>query len=196
MTDAHNQPPIKKIKVACVGDSITQVYGYPQQLQSLLGDNYTVLNFGSSGSTVSLDSETPYMHYPIFWKAKTSHPDIVIIMLGTNDSQPSLQQYSGNFAADYIELIRHFENLPNKPKIWLVKPPPIFGDGNGLSTDRLNQEILPIIEAVAKKTCLPVIDVYSLFINRPDCFPYDGVHPNDEAITLITCEIFKIFSNQ
>jgi acyl-CoA thioesterase I len=183
-----NPPPSKTIKVACVGDSITEAYGYPQQLQSLLGKNYTVHNFGFSGSTVSLDSETPYMHYPVFWRAKASQPDIVIIMLGTNDAQPNLE--SRNFAGDYIKLIRHFQNLSTKPNLWLVKPPPIFSDGNGLSTDRLNHEILPCIGAVAEETGLPTIDVHSLFVNCPDCFPYDGVHPNSAAVSLIANKIY------
>ena len=34
------------IRVACVGDSITAVSGYPSDLQSMLGNNYTVGNFG------------------------------------------------------------------------------------------------------------------------------------------------------
>jgi len=190
-----NTPESKPIKVACVGDSITEVYGYPQKLQGLLGNNYTVINFGLSASTVSLDSQTPYMHYPIFWRAKASQPDIVIIMLGTNDAQPSLEQYNGNFENDYSELVRNFQTLPNEPRIWLIKPPPIFGDGNGLSTKRLNREILPKIVAVANKMQFPLIDIYSLFVNRRDCFPYDGVHPNDMAVHMIAKEIYRVITS-
>jgi acyl-CoA thioesterase I len=182
----------KTTKVACIGDSITEAYGYPEQLQNLLGSTYIVLNFGISGSTVSLDSETPYMLNPIFWKAKTSEPDIVIIMLGTNDAQSSLEEYIGNFANDYVDLIRNFQNLPNKPGIWLVKPPPIFGDGNGLSSQRLEREILPKIIAVANEIGVPLIDIYSLFVNQRDCFPNDGVHPNDIAVHMIAKEIYRV----
>ena len=49
----------KKIKVACIGNSITYGYtlparetqAYPAQLQQMLGSNYDVKNFGKSGST-------------------------------------------------------------------------------------------------------------------------------------------------
>lgn len=186
----------KIISVACVGDSITEAYGYPQELQSLLGSKYMVNNFGLSGSTVSLESQTSYMFSPVFWRAKTSQPNIVIIMLGTNDAQPSLEQYIGNFENDYIELVKHFQNLPTKPRIWLVKPPPIFGDGNGLSTRRLDLEILPKIVAVANELGIPLIDIYSIFANRRDCFPYDGVHPNDLAIHMISLEICKVITSK
>ncbi len=186
----------KVIRVACLGDSITEAYCYPQQLQSLLGSNYIVYNFGLSGSTVSLDSESSYMLSPVFWRAKTSEPDIVVIMLGTNDAQPSFEQYIGNFENDYIELVKHFQNLSTKPRIWLVKPPPIFDDGNGLSTRRLDLEIIPKIVAVSDEMGVPLIDIYSLFSNRRDCFPYDGVHPNDMAIHMISLEICKVISSR
>ena len=44
------------IRVACVGDSITQITKYTADLQAELGSNYTVGNFGVSGSTVSLST--------------------------------------------------------------------------------------------------------------------------------------------
>ncbi len=187
----NNNQTLGTIKVACVGDSITEVYGYPERLQKLLGDKYTVFNFGFCGTTVSLDSETPYMHYPVFLRAKASQPDVVIIMLGTNDAQPYLGQYGGNFVADYKELITQFQALPSKPCIWLVKPPPIFDLGNGLSENRFNDEILPQIEVVAKEMGLALVDVHSLLAKRSDCFAYDGVHPNDEAITIIADAIYQ-----
>ena len=48
------------IKVACAGNSITFGYtlqnreteSYPAQLQQMLGDKYTVGNFGKSGATL------------------------------------------------------------------------------------------------------------------------------------------------
>ena len=54
------------IKVACVGDSITQGSGaqkgksYPAQLQGLLGEGYLVGNFGVSGRTLLKKGDFPY----------------------------------------------------------------------------------------------------------------------------------------
>ena len=60
--DARRKPKVEpKIKVSCVGNSIT--YGmrlddreresYPAQLQALLGDRYEVGNFGKSCATAT-----------------------------------------------------------------------------------------------------------------------------------------------
>jgi len=57
---SHAQAAAAKIKVACVGDSITFGSGiadrdnasYPAQLQKLLGDGFEVKNFGVSGRTM------------------------------------------------------------------------------------------------------------------------------------------------
>ena len=50
----------ERIKVACVGNSVTYGYGlenretesYPSRLQALLGEEYDVRNFGHSGATL------------------------------------------------------------------------------------------------------------------------------------------------
>ena len=54
------------IHVACIGDSITEGFDYPNYLWMLLGSEYTVGNFGVGGSTVSLGSQKPYMKQPEF----------------------------------------------------------------------------------------------------------------------------------
>lgn len=48
----QNEVEALPTRVACVGDSITAITGYPSDLQSLLGPNYSVKNFGVNGSTV------------------------------------------------------------------------------------------------------------------------------------------------
>ena len=84
------------IRVACVGNSITEGHGlkdkkteaYPARLQELLGDRYFVQNFGLSGHTLMNGTDRPYMHdgkWFRFQKALASNPDIVTIKLGTND---------------------------------------------------------------------------------------------------------------
>jgi acyl-CoA thioesterase I len=196
MQKNNNPTQTKPIKVACIGDSITAGFGYPEDLQKFLGEKYTVENFGFGGATVSLDGETPYMRDTIFIEAKTSQPNIVIIMLGTNDALPNLEQYGGSFINDYITLISEFQALASKPQIWLVKPPPIFHNGTGLSTEFFEQIIIPNIEEIAEKTHLPVIDVYSALMDRLDCFPYDGVHPNSSGAVLIANEVYKALNSK
>jgi len=166
------------IRVACVGDSLTQSTEYPYNLMKKLGDDYVIRNFGAGSTTVALGSETPYMDSIMFPDAIDFKPDIVIIMLGTNDAQPSLFQFNNTFVKDYMTLIQAFQKLPSNPEIWLVLPPPIFSDQSGcISPEYFEQIIIPGIKQVANEAKLPVIDVYSLLIDHPEYFP-DGVHPD------------------
>ena len=57
----------QRVKVACVGNSVTYGYGlpdrdstaYPVQLQRMLGDGYEVGNFGKSGATLLRHGHRP-----------------------------------------------------------------------------------------------------------------------------------------
>ena len=192
-TNSQIQPRV--IKVACVGDSITANFGYPETLQELLGKNYLVGNYGLGGTTVNLDGETPYMYEPIFGEAKESKPDIVIIMLGTNDAHPDLHKYNGSFVNYYITLVNAFQNLNSKPQIWIVKSPPIVNNETGLSPEFFRQNILPKIEEVAQRTGLPLIDAYTPLLGKPEYF-IDGVHPTYEGAMLIADEVYKAISQK
>jgi lysophospholipase L1-like esterase len=192
-TNSQIQP--KVMKVACVGDSITANFGYPETLQELLGENYLVLNFGLGGTTVNLDGETPYMYETIFREAKESQPDIVIIMLGTNDAHPDLHRYNGSFVNDYMTLVTAFQNLDSKPQILIAKSPPIVNNGTGLSSEFLSQNILPKIEEVAQRTGLPLIDANTPLLDKPEYF-IDGVHPTFEGAMLIADEVYKAISQK
>jgi acyl-CoA thioesterase I len=178
------------IRVACVGDSITEGTTYPDDLYALLGSNYSVGNFGVGGASISVESEKLYINQPEFNQAKEFLPKIVIIMLGTNDATKVPTDHILNFTSDYEKLIAEFQALKSEPKIWLVKPPPIFDNGTGLSTPFFVQQIIPRIEQVANETGLPMIDVYTALITHPDYFS-DGVHPNVAGAKIIAAEIFN-----
>ena len=68
----------KKIKVACIGNSVTYGYGhenpeitsYPSQLATMLGENYEVGNFGKSGATLLRKGHRPYNEQEEFQKAQ------------------------------------------------------------------------------------------------------------------------------
>lgn len=176
------------INVACIGDSITEWSKYPETLQTMLGANYTVGNFGVAGSTVLLNSNKPYMKQSAFQEAKAFQPSIVIIMLGTNDAKANTYQSIENFADDYTKLISEYQALANKPQIWIVKPPPIFENELGLDDTNLEEGVIPRIEQVANDLSLPTIDVNLALANHSEYFG-DGVHPSLEGAELIASEI-------
>ena len=175
--------PANLIRVACVGDSITEGE-YPVHLQAILGDSYTVGNFGVSGSAVLLNSDTPYMKQPAFQNSKAFQPSIVVIMLGTNDAHETTYEPIENFQADYTRLISAYQALNSNPQIWLVTPPPIFENELNLNETNLEQGVIPQIEQVANELSLPTIDINTALINYPEYFG-DGVHPSNEGAMLI-----------
>ena len=182
--------PVKPLRVACVGDSITEGSGYPDNLRMLLGPNYTVGNFGVSGSTVSLKSDKPYMNQTAFQKAKAFQPDIVVIMLGTNDASSPTYQYLESTDDDYKQLIAEFQALPGNQEIWLVKPPPIFNSGPGPNNTNLMQGVIPTIQQVADDLNLSTIDVYTGLATHSEFFP-DGVHPDSEGAKVIATDVYE-----
>lgn len=181
-------PPPRVVQVACVGDSITYGSGYPDILQSLLGNHYSVSNFGVNGAAVTLNSSKPYMNLPVFRSAKISQPDIVVIMLGTNDAKPSNYSNINEFIADYETMIHQFQSLQSTPDIYVVEPPPIGNNTLGLSNESLVQNVIPGIDQVAENNGLSVINVYSALTNHIEYFG-DGVHPNQDGAQIIAEQI-------
>jgi acyl-CoA thioesterase-1 len=179
----------QQLRVACVGDSITEMSGYPAYTSELLGSKYLLGNFGVCGSQVLLGSDCSYMYSVAFKSAKEFQPHITVIMLGTNDACPNLEQHQGNLIEDYLMLVRGFEALVSKPKIWIAKPPPIFNEDLWLSGKVMDRIVIPAIEQIAKRAKLPLIDVYSALSDEG--YFVDGVHPNEKGARVIADVICK-----
>ena len=175
-----------------MGDSITdeQFSSYPSKLQSMLGDNYTVESFGVMGATVLFDTYWPYVYQPEFSAAKKFLPDIAVVMLGTNDARPDNFGSIDNFVADYKKIIKQIQILGTKPKIFLVKPPPIFENVVELVPENFSEEIIHRIEEVANDQNIAIIDVYSVMENHPE-YLIDGVHPNSEGASVIATQVYN-----
>ncbi len=191
----NSEKPILPLRVACVGDSITQGSGYPDDLWMLLGDSYMVENFGSGGSTALLNSGKPYMNQPAFHNAKNYLPKVVVIMLGTNDAAPVNYVNIGGFTGDYEKMVGEFQNLTSKPKIWLAIPPPILNNGSGPNSANLVDGVIPRIEQVANDLGLPLIDVYSAMNNHPEYYSTDGVHPNNAGAQTIAETVYSAITS-
>ncbi|MDE5418006.1 GDSL-type esterase/lipase family protein [Labilibaculum sp. DW002] len=178
-----------EIKVACVGDSITNGGGknqssfYPSQLDNLLGEGYQVLNCGESGATMQSDGNKPY------WNQKDLHnvfvyaPDIVVIMLGTNDSKTNNWNAS-SYERNYQLMIDTLNTLASKPQIYLCSPPPAYSSAWSISDSTIRYDVIPIVEGIAKRNNLQIIDVYNGMNQMSDLFP-DGIHPNEKGINIM-----------
>ena len=185
------------IKVACVGNSITEGAGlktpYPEALQALLGEGYEVRNYGLGGRTLLKKGDFPYWNEPKYQEAMAWNPDIVIIKLGTNDSKPQNWKYKEEFISDYIEFANSFKNLPSKPQVYVCYPVPVFEDKVGINEEVVKNEILPAIRKVAKKAKVRTIDLYTPFLGKA-ALTYDGIHPNDAGAALLAQQVYKTLS--
>ena len=66
-----------------------------------------VIPFYYSATTVSHKSPTPYMENPVYKAALAAEPDIVVILLGMNDSK--LGNFDKTmFETDYKRMIKDF----------------------------------------------------------------------------------------
>ncbi len=177
------------IRVACIGDSITRGTEYTLDLWAMLGPRYVVGDFGVSGATVSAQSLSSYANKTELITAKQFQPDIVIIMLGTNDADITLNESQASFIADYTALLSQFQLLPSKPAINIVEPPPIYASNTNLSSTIFTQTVLPGIKAVANQTNLPLIDAYTPLLGHPDYF-VDGIHPKAVGAQVIAETVY------
>ena len=152
----------------------------------MLGDQYTVGNFGVSEAAVSTHWFKPYVNESAFQESLNFAPSVVIIMLGTNDAHT--YQSGSNFASDYEDLVSANKELDSKPRVYLVKPPPIYENELELSGTNLDENVIPGIDQVADTLNLPTVDVNNALADHPEYFQ-DGVHPNSDGAMVIANEI-------
>lgn len=197
------KPAVKAepLRVACVGNSIT--YGmlvedrekncYPAVLGRMLGDGYDVRNFGHSGATLLNKGHNPYTKTKEYAEAVAFRPDIAVIHLGINDTDPrNWPNYRDEFIPDYAALIESFRKANPEVKVYICRMTPIphrhrrFKAG----TRDWHRQIQDAIEVVAKSQHTELIDLESVLIDRPELLP-DAVHPNAEGAKLLAERIYS-----
>jgi sialate O-acetylesterase len=190
----------KIIKVACIGNSVTYGYGlkdpstqsYPVQLQKMLGEKYEVKNFGHSGTTLLRKGHNPYFKTKEFSQAIKLVPDIAIIHLGLNDTDPrDWNNYSNDFRGDYSCLIDTFRKVNPDIKIYICKMTPIFNDHPRFRSGTRDWywKIQNLIPEIAKVNHTALIDLHTPFYFHPNLFP-DALHPNAEGAVILAKTVY------
>jgi len=190
----------QKIKVACIGNSVTAGYlltrpekeSYPAQLQQLLGSPYLVGNFGHSGATLLKKGHNPYFKTKAFKDALSFSADIAIIHLGLNDTDPrNWPNYKDGFQPDYQWLIDSLKQENPKLKIYLCKLSPIFSGHPRFKSGTRDWywQIQDKIEQIAKVNRLELIDLNMALNNRPELFG-DNLHPDVAGAGIIAKTIY------
>jgi lysophospholipase L1-like esterase len=187
-----------QVKIACVGDSITEGSGlrtpamqsYPARLQRLLGTNYLTRNYGVSGRTLLKQGDFPYWKEAFFKQSHDFEPDIVIIQLGTNDSKPQNWKYGTNFVSDYEKLIASYATLTNSPRVVVCTPCPVYANGAyNIRPGVVATNIAPMIRDIASRHSLRLIDLHARMAGHGDLFP-DTVHPNSSGMAVMAAVMF------
>jgi len=198
---AEKEVESRPIRVACVGDSITVGLGigkgfdYPSQLQHRLGKGWQVGNFGVSGRTLLRKGDYPYWNETAFRDAQAFQPDVVIILLGANDTKPQNWVHVSEFLQDYTDLVKTFQALPSRPKVYVCRPCPVPEPGNyGINETNIREEI-KMVDQVARDFQLPVIDLHTAMEKSPHLFP-DRVHPNSQGAALMADTVYTALTQK
>lgn len=187
-------------KIACIGDSITWGFtivnrrknSYPALLQERLGPDYEVRNFGYNDASARFDADTPYVKKGVYKESLDWNPDVVLLMLGTNDTKkcnwdPEI------FRKDYRRIVESYMKLPAEPRVILIAPIQIFQPLHipilGLYSDTMEDGVRPAIREIASDMGLELIDLVNLFTDSK--YMIDGVHPQREGARMLEEAIFS-----
>lgn len=208
-------PAHAQTRIACVGDSITYGFhipdrktnSYPAVLARWMGTNYIVRNFGYSGATLLSKGDLPYIKQKTYPQAIAFKPDVVVIMLGTNDSKhhsddspssdiaPDNWQYKSDFVTDYEVLIADFRRANPNAKFYLCYPTPCFPGQWGINDKTIHTEIIPLIAEVATDSHSNIIDLYTALSGHKDLFP-DTIHPTATGAELMAAAVYHALTGK
>ncbi|KAJ4458877.1 putative sialate O-acetylesterase [Paratrimastix pyriformis] len=187
----------RPIVIGCVGDSITEGK-YPGDLQDLLGKDYKVYNWGKSGTTLQHAGDYPYWNSTEFRESMNTTADYFVIQLGTNDAK-TWNWNQDRYTNDYNELINLYVTRPNKPKVFINIPPPLYKDGvYGMQQSVINTVFPELIPQIAADHGLPTIDIFNYMggaaLTQPDLFA-DGCHPTPEGYLHLAAAVREAITN-
>lgn len=193
----------EKIKIAAIGDSVTEGLGlddpkkeaYPAVLQDMFGEGYTVGNFGHSGATLLKKGHRPYAETQEFKDAIAYGADVAVIHLGLNDTDPrNFPNYRDEFVRDYLWLIDTLKADNPNLRIYIANLSPIFTGHPRFSSSTFTwyHAIRDLIFQVAEVSQLPVIDLYAALHNRPDLITdAPTLHPNKQGAAMIAKTVYQ-----
>ena len=193
----------EKIKVACVGDSITQGQGtnlnWPDNLQKMLGDGFEVRNFGKGGCRVREYWPHDGNKYNDYWYDSEQYisstqydADIVIVMMGTNDGYFNEEgEAKDYFAEDYTMMIRPY--LENGSKIYITTPTHAYAETHQRVNGEIHDEVAALQESLKEEypeQIMDLVDMNRLTDGMPECFP-DGLHGNTGGYAAIASIFYE-----
>ena len=208
---AEDDAPLPR-RLACAGDSNTNK-GYPAILESVLGEGWTADAYAAGAATVLDGTLRPYRRTDEYRSLLSSSPDVVIIMLGTNDARPLYWDEIGErdtdfegtpsqeFKRGYLDLIRELRGLDSAPEIFVATPPPIYPEKAAerrredlaRRSDNLVGGVIPLIREVAAEaggTTLVDVHGHMSASGGSADLTHDGVHYSSAGYRKM-CGVFE-----
>lgn len=208
-TIAQATVDLSGLKIACLGDSITEAanlssmedyrqYSYPTKLGEILGTQ-NVTNLGIGGSSIGRYWDHAFVDR---YQEIPADTDLIIVMGGTNDGFCLTSEDLGTFEerrertfiGDLDELMRGLkENYPEAKIIFATPLPNVLHDMLRKERDYLLPQavLAEDIKALASEYDYPVIDLYnSNILDSHDAaviynYMPDGVHCNEQGYELL-----------
>lgn len=190
-----------KVKIAFIGDSITQGTGasnqstmsYPGQLSRLLDSSkYTVGNFGKASSyvlaadnkyNVKTDASLSYKNTTQYTDSIEFAPDVVVIMLGVNDIRSmSCDEARADLKTALTELTLEYCELESVKKVFVATS--IMIPSSTTIYQYCDGRLQDLQREVANELGLDLIDIYSMtreYLNVMMHYTKDRIHPVDES---------------
>ncbi len=188
----------KPLKIVCLGDSITSGHklsdpaqqSYPAQLARQAGGKWQVLNAGKNGATVLKKGDIPITFQNVYQQAMNSGADVVVLMLGTNDTKNDNWRNLPEFIDDYVGLVKSLQQLPSHPYVISCSIPPVLVEHPvGFSAERVQEINRRILDAAAKSGA-DFLDIHASMSQRSELFT-DGIHPNAPGAQEIAIQVFN-----
>ncbi len=167
-------------KIACVGDSLTygfglvqrEKYSYPSQLEKRLSSDYEIRNFGINGACATPGNRDFYLNNNVK-EIVDWNPDILLVMLGSNDSKESVWISEELYLSGLVGIIEAVRGC--NTSVVLVTPPPCRPNPYGIRDSVIREKILPSLEILSAREGYPLIDVYSALDKSQNLF-IDNIH--------------------
>jgi len=135
--------------------------------------SWEVQNFGVSGATLLSKGICP-----MYVRRRSATPSVQPgqrnHQAGDERLQAAKLAVQADFIADYENMIDTFRALPGRPQVWICKPVPAFYVNFSLRPEVIRDEILPMIEQIAREKSAPVIDLYSALQDHATLFSASG----------------------
>lgn len=222
----NNKEDFSKLKIACLGDSITDAtnlvddypdgeyrqYSYPARLSEILGAD--VENFGIGGSSYGRYWDKAFCER---YQDIPEDTDMIIIMGGANDGFCLHENMVGSMEdreprtlyGDLDELMKGLkDNYPNAEVIFMTPMPNLLHDVLRKERPELLSQtvIVDAVTSLANEYGFEVIDLYnSNFFDSHDAeivseYLPDSVHPNEEGYEIfakhVAAEIMRIHESE